>query len=224
MKEMLEFVKLSIAHSSPLLLIVATIVTFFALYKTYKDISKISHSIRGRNLDVFIDNINDNVIGKERIRLEKSFEQLYKRLISYQEIRYLLAFDSPSTSIRDYLWGTKYLKFDFNINKIEYRKQYWFRAKEILLIALMILSIGMSYISLVVFAATAFSTDIQNRMLINSGIVFLLSVFLVWCSLYDARSLSAAKRIAEKSSEIAEKSNEQQEREEIRDEQLIKKT
>ena len=105
MKDSIEISKFLFEQENPWIIIVAVIIAIPFLFKLLKEISTISHTIEVKNIEGFSSNINNENSSGAKYKLEKYFAQLYKRSFTYKEIKYLLSFESPSTAIKDYIWG-----------------------------------------------------------------------------------------------------------------------
>ena len=101
-------------QENPWIIIVAILIAIPFLVKLFKEISTISHTIEIKNIEAFSSSITEESSYGDKYKLEKYFAQLYRRSFTHKEIVYLLNYESPSTAIRDYIWGFSYLKFENN--------------------------------------------------------------------------------------------------------------
>ncbi|MCL1092064.1 hypothetical protein L2744_21175 [Shewanella profunda] len=195
MKDAPEFVKSLISLNEPWLIVMSVIIALPYLIKLLKDISTISHTIEVKNIEGFSLSIVDENSSAAKYKLEKYFAQLYKRSFSYKEIKYLLSFESPSTAIKDYIWGYSYLNYEDN--KVNYRKNYWFNAITWFNGAFFILSSLCGVVSIVLLLV-GFTLGSENEILINFGIVIIYCFFISWLTLKGSRDVNAARRVVER--------------------------
>jgi len=203
MKDSIDITKFLFEQQNPWVIIVAIIIAIPFLIKLLKEISTISHTIEIKNIEAFSSNINEETSSGARYKLEKYFSQLYKRAFTYKEIKYLLNFDSPSTAIKDYIWGFSYLKFEEH--KILFKKDYWFNTiKWFNGIVFMLSSIG-ALISFLLFLA-GLSVSAEGKLLFNLAFLTVSSVFIAWFTLNESRDVYAALRVVKNQPEIEQNS------------------
>ncbi len=94
------------------------------LIKILKEISRISHGIKGEKLDSFITSLENGSNSKEKLQVELSFSNYFGSTLSYSEITHLYKFPSPSIAIRKYLSGSRFLSFNENTGLFEFDRPY----------------------------------------------------------------------------------------------------
>jgi len=195
MDQAVKFTTFLSEQESPWIIIITVIIAIPFLVKLLKEISTISHTIEIKNIEAFSANINKESTPASKYKLEKFFAQLYKRSFTYQEITHLLSYDSPSTAIRDYIWGFSYLKFENN--QISYRKNYWFKLIKWLNAAVFMASAIGSLICFLMFIA-GLIVSLEAQLLFNLAFLTVILLFIAWYTLNESRDVFAAIRTIEK--------------------------
>ncbi|ACK45263.1 hypothetical protein Sbal223_0744 [Shewanella baltica OS223] len=213
MKESIEFSKFIFEQENPWVIIsaviLAVIFTIPYLLKLLKEISTISHTIEIKNIEGFSSSINEENSSAAKYKLEKYFAQLYKRSFTYKEIKYLLSFESPSTAIKDYIWGFSYLKFEDN--KINYRKNYWLKTIRWSNGILFMLSSLCGVVSFLILIAVLMA-GANGELLFNLICVVFYMYFIAWLTLKGGRDVNAACRVVEKQPKKLTKTQKTQQR------------
>ncbi|MEM6250859.1 hypothetical protein [Shewanella vaxholmensis] len=195
MKESIEFLKLLFEQENHWLIVLSVIIATPYLLKLLKEISTISHTMEIKNIEGFSSSINEESSSAAKYKLEKYFAQLYKRSFTYKEIKYLLSFESPSTAIKDYIWGFSYLKFEEN--KINYRKNYWLKTIKWFNDIFFMLSSLCGVVSILLLLA-GLKDGANGDFLFDLAWVFFYVFFIAWFTLKGARDVNAACRVVEK--------------------------
>lgn len=206
LNETLELIKNTGTSGSVLIIafVIALTHQLLNLRKILLEASSIIHSTNEKKLLLLLAYIDDGINKKTRFSIEQAFNQHYRTPLSFDEISYLLDFQSPSRAIRTYIWGQEYLEFKLDPEKppisLKPKKyisiEFKYKAIRAFLLLLYFFIVASFLLTASALGLTKFFPHSPNGLILGITLM-VIGITAFWMFLIDERAISAAKCLLE---------------------------